>query len=205
MRYNLGRHLAMAAALCWLAWTPSTELFAQRRAKRPVPRCHGKKIEPCVCWQEVPKSIVYLPSDKRCGKSTYPGDTDNYNASIALRGEFRNTFSVVVRNGRDEDRSPYEASLCTLAQFNSGLSQCSRWKPWSVTYRKGAQLSCLGASGYSKVFKGIQRMTLKVSDFPDEHGNKDVRSMCLQKPNMPLNGPAQTPQPSPTPTATPAE
>lgn len=201
MNRNCAKGLMLA--LCFLTLTPSGELFAQRslRAKRPVPRCHGKKTEPCVCWQQVPKTIVYLPSDERCGRSTYPGDAENFNASISLRGAFRNTFSVVVRNGRDQDRSPYERALCTRSQYDSGLSRCSRWKPWSVFYRKGAQVSCLGASGYSKVFKGIQRMTLKVSDIPDKHGKKDVRAMCLQRPNLPLNAPT----PSPTPTPVPAE
>lgn len=200
MSWNCRRYFALTAVLCCTVWTPFTEVSAERlgRAKRLVPRCHGKKLAPCVCWQEVPKSIVYLPSDKRCGKSTYPGDTDNYNASIFLRGEYRNTFSVVVRNGHGEDRSPYEAALCTFEEFDSGLSECSRWKPWSVTFRKGGQLSCLGASGFSKVFKGIQRMTLKMTSGP-----MDVRAMCLKRANLPLNGPGATPTPTPTPDASP--
>ena len=158
-----------------------------RKSTWPVPRCHGKYFEPCVCWQDVPTTISYSPSDKRCGKSTYPKDTENYNASISLGGEFRNTYSVVVRNQLNQDRSPYEPALCTRAQFDLGLSKCSRWKPQKVFYRNGVQVSCLGASGYSRVFRAIQRMTLKISDIPDEHGNKDIRRVCLQRPYLPLN------------------
>jgi hypothetical protein len=169
--------------------TPSNDSDNSGTGKpRPSERlCNGGIFKPCTCWTDVPKTVKYNPSDARCGRSTYPGDGENYNASISLGGEFRNAFSVVVRTFENADRSPYESTLCSVEQFRAGLNRCSRWKAQREYRGAATRLVCLGASGYSRVFKNVRRMTVKVSDRKGTNGLKDIRRYCLRNPSMRLN------------------
>lgn len=151
------------------------------------PLCNGSRFEPCVCSHAVPSSIKYRVSDPICPKSSYPGDRRRRVASVRVSKAFRNSFSIVVRNGENSDRSPYESSLCSRSEFNNGVNKCSRWKTQKIIKKGKERIFCLGASGKSKVFRTIQRITIKVSDIPDASGQKDIRRMCLESPKKDLN------------------
>ena len=172
---------------------------AKTSAAKKVRMCNGGRFAPCVCWQDVPRSIQYRPTDERCFLSSYPGDQQNYVASIQLTGEFKNIFSVVVRDVENADRSPYEPKLCTREEFEAGERECSRWKVQLIKETAKSSLHCLGASGFSKVFKRIRRMTIKVTDTVDETGQKDIRRFCLKGPAKTLN--VTGAEASPTPAA----
>ena len=149
--------------------------------------CDGGRFLPCVCWDNVPTTVKYNPSDARCGKSTFKGDTANSKASITLSGNLANSYSVVVRDRENADRSPYESRLCSKKQYAAGLNRCSRWKVQKAVKSSGKTLHCLGASGHSKVFSGISRITVKVSNAVRSDGTKDIRRYCLKDPTLPLN------------------
>ena len=157
-------------------------------AKKKVRYCHGGVFQPCVCWQDVTKNVSYRPSEERCGKSTYPGDKKNYNAAVLLRGNMKSSFSTVVRDYLNNDRSPYEPALCSYEEYEAGLTKCSRWKG-QYKFADGKEtVLCLGASGYSTVFKTITRITIKISNYVDPiTGEKPLARLCLRKPWQPLN------------------
>ena len=197
------RHASVfAVALCLLLGTNSLAETRHQALRAQTHWCQKRPgVEPCVCAPDVPAIASYFPSDPRCPKSTYPGDTGKNVASVVLRKGLRKAFSTVLRTYKDEDRSPYEPALCTMSEFQSGQTKCSRWKGWR-TLRVGSEtVICFGASGYSKVFRQIGRISIKVSDFPGPDGKKDVRRYCLVKASEPLNPPVS---PTPTPTPTPA-
>lgn len=163
-----------------------TPVLRKFQAASTVHYCQGGIFEPCVCWRDVTKDVGYRPSEPRCGKSTYPGDTA-YNSAVILRGRMKSSFSTVVRTYMNADRSPYEPALCTYQEFKDGLSKCSRWKEQRKFMSKGEMVVCLGASGYSKIFKEITRITIKISDIPDASGQKPLVRLCLRRPWLPLN------------------
>ncbi len=170
------------AQVVWAAPSP-------RRVKptKKVSYCFGGVFKPCVCWKSVPVDVKYKPSDPLCPRSRYPGDTKKHVASIILSGSYYYSFSSVVRTNLNADRSPYEAALCSQAEYELGLNKCSRWKVWKEYRGKKSKRLCLGASGYSKVFSRIQRITIKMSDRAGPDGQKDIRRLCLKSPRLSLN------------------
>lgn len=159
----------------------------KRKRKKRVDYCQGQRFKPCICWEDVPRAVRYKPSDDRCPLSTYPGDGQNHVASIVLSGDYFNAFSAVVRDGENSDRSPCESSICTEAECELGLTKCSRWKIQTGFREPGIRGLCLGASGFSEVFEGIRRITVKLRDLRGTADEPYIRRLCLRAPDNVLN------------------
>ena len=165
-------------------WT-AAEILNERKPvsikKRPR-YCYGGVFKPCVCARDVPTITQYRPSVQECGG----------NAAIILSGKYTSLFSVVVRDRENKDRwPPNGANSCTLYETNVlALNKCSVFKVQNiieVEHEKGdAEIHCLGASGYSTLFRNVTRITAKISDIPGS--NKDpLARWCLAGPTKPLN------------------
>ena len=165
-------------------WTID-EILSERRLKAPKPPieyCNGNRFKACVCFQDVSRDMRYRPSVKECGG----------NAAIILYGKYANIFSVVVRDSENRDRWP-ESNFggCTPYERDTlALNKCSAFKVQErFPVEKGrikASVNCLGASGYSTLFKKVRRVTAKLSDSPDSNEDPLIR-WCLKKPTLPLN------------------
>ena len=145
--------------------------------------CQGGRFAPCVCWQDVSKSVSYRP--------TYPGC--NGNAAILTRGKYKDIFSVVVRDKENKDRWPaagFGDCSAALASSASPPNRCSAFKVQKIYYEEtsaGTQrVNCLGAKGTSALFKKVTRMTGKISDAPGTT-NDPLARWCLRSPARPLN------------------
>lgn len=183
-------HNGIASAMPENNETATVKTSAAKKKKRKTKRvdyCQGGRFKPCVCWEDVPRKVRYKPSDDRCPLSTYPGDQKNHVASIVLSGDYYNAFSAVVRDGENADRSPCEPSLCSLAECELGLSKCSRWKVQSGFRANDQRGLCLGASGFSEVFEGIRRITVKLKNIPGTADEPYIRRLCLRAPDKVLN------------------
>ena len=144
--------------------------------------CQGGRFQPCVCASDVTKVVQYRPSVKEC----------NGNAAIILSGRYANSFSVVVRDTENRDRWPATgANGCTPAQVNKGEGRCSVFKvqgkrhAFLASTGGTATVNCLGASGYSPLFRNVVRMTIKVNAVAG--GGAPVDRLCLAGPTNPLN------------------
>ena len=148
--------------------------------------CDGALFKPCVCSADVNRSVQYRPSIAQCGR----------NAGIVLSGKYLHVFSVVVRDKANQDRYPTVPDAngrilkCTLEQAKRGLPQCSVFKVQKiikVSNENGdAEVHCLGASGYSRLFRYVSRITVKLADVPGSHGDP-LERLCLSGPTKPLN------------------
>ena len=143
--------------------------------------CHGGRFKPCVCSAFVPKTVQYRPAIKECSGK----------AGIVLSGKYRHIFSVVVRDGENADRFPTTGiNGCSPIEVSAGLNKCSAFKTQKVLStsdsRGGATLYCLGASGYSVLFKRVVRITVKLADNPSSN-NDPIERWCLAGPNKELN------------------
>ena len=165
-------------------WTIA-EVLSER--KEPVdiasPRmCDGERYKPCVCAPDVSALVQYRPSVKQCGG----------NAAVVLSGRYTTAFSVVVRDRVNRDRFPSWPGFngCSKSQFEAGLSRCSAFKVQkviAVSSTKGnAEVHCLGASGYSKLFRAVSRMTIKLKDVPGSSSDP-LERLCLSSPKKALN------------------
>lgn len=165
-------------------WTIA-EVLSER--KEPVdiasPRmCNGERYKPCVCAPDVSALVQYRPSVKQCGG----------NAAVVLSGRYIHAFSVVVRDRVNRDRFPSWPGFngCSQSQFEAGLSKCSAFKVQkvlAVSSKNGnAEVHCLGASGYSKLFRAVTRMTIKLKDVPGSSSDP-LERLCLSSPKKPLN------------------
>lgn len=125
--------------------------------------CQGGRFQPCVCWQQVPKTVQYRPAHKQC----------NGNAAVILKGKYARAFSVVVRDKDNRDRWP---------DPNCESNKCSVFK---VQKRVG-NVHCLGAPGRSPLFKNVVRITIKLKDVPGSNTDP-LERMCLQSPTKKLN------------------
>lgn len=154
----------------FLAFLLPTIAFAQEC-------CQVGRFKPCVCWEDVPKEVSYLPKDKRCGG----------NASIVLRGSLYNSFSAVVRDKENRDRWPvsgFNGCSFELANSDAPPNRCSAFKAQKIikkTYTR-EKIHCLGNPGTHKNFKNVVRITVKVSDI-----TKEIRRYCLRSPTRKLN------------------
>lgn len=144
--------------------------------------CHGGRFQPCVCYQYVSRAMKYRPAVEECG-----GD-----AGILFGKKYTGIYSAVVRDGENRDRWPETGfGGCTPYERDTlGLNKCSAFKVQDIIKVKDGKepyaLHCLGASGYSTLFKKVTRITVKLSDRPDSNDDPLVR-WCLKKPNQPLN------------------
>lgn len=177
-----------ASAQTQKVWTIKEILDAR---KEPVtitnPRmCNGTLFKPCICAADVSALVQYRPSIAQCGR----------NAGIVLSGKYTRVFSVVVRDRANRDRYPTVPDAngrilnCTLEQAKQGLPQCSVFKVQKIlkaSHPNGdAEVHCLGASGYSRLFKNVTRITAKLADVPGSH-NDPLERLCLSGPTKPLN------------------
>lgn len=192
-----------ASILCAIALTTTCfPAFAQSRASKRVwtiseimterkepsikgnPRyCQGSRgFKKCVCAKDVPTVVQYRPAVKECSRK----------AAVILSGKYKDVFSVVVRDKENKDRWP-PTGLNGCSAFERdviALNKCSAFKVQKiipVENKDGdAEVHCLGASGYSKLFKRVVRMTAKLADIPNSTQDPLVR-WCLAGPKTPLN------------------
>jgi len=111
---------------------------------------------------------------------------------MILSGKYKNVFSIVVRDRENKDRWPPQGiNGCSAYERDTlGLNKCSAFKAQKVIdvvdSRGDASVHCLGASGYSVLFKRVTRMTAKLSDVPNSNADPLAR-WCLAKPTGALN------------------
>ena len=165
-------------------WTVAETL--NERAFTPIikkPRyVQGGVFKPCVRSTDVPSIAQYRPAMAECGNK----------AAIVLSGKYKDVFSIVVRDRENKDRWPAQGiNGCSAYQRDIlALNKCSAFKTQKVIDveddRGDATVHCLGASGYSTLFKRVTRMTAKLADVPNSHADPLVR-WCLKGPTVPLN------------------
>lgn len=165
-------------------WTLE-EIFSEKATKAPkgkVKYCKGGRFEPCVCTPYVSRLARYRPAIAECdGK-----------AGIVLSGKYTNVYSVVVRDTDNRDRWPESGFQgCTDYETNVlALNKCSAFKTQDrfkvVNGKRQSSVFCLGASGYSTLFRKVARITVKLADDPTSNNDPLVR-WCLKKPGLPLN------------------
>jgi hypothetical protein len=167
-------------------WT-TEEILAERKLdvsdKRRPRMCRGGAFKPCVCPRDVTKAVQYRPAVQACG-----GDA----AVILSRKKYLSAYSAVVRDWENKDRWPPEGiNGCSFAERETlGLNKCSAFKVQSVVpvehQTDDAEIHCLGASGYSPLFKRVSRITIKLRDIPNSTADP-LERLCLVAPNKPLN------------------
>lgn len=164
-------------------WTVDEILNEKRKPdpKSPIDYCQKGRFSPCVCPKDVARDMRYRPAVQEC----------NGNAAIVLTGKYLSVFSVVVRDSENRDRWPASGFHgCSVSEANAGLAKCSAFKTQDRFYAgkksKKAQFNCLGASGYSKLFKKVVRVTAKLADIPNSSDDPLAR-WCLNGPAKPLN------------------
>lgn len=174
-------------------WTIN-QILAERSkevTKNKTPTCTNpgsstnSDIEKCVCPADVTTLVQYRPSIQQCGK----------NAGIIVSGRYQNMFSAVVRDKEDRDRWPAKGvNGCSKSQVDAGLGKCSVFKVQkiiSVDNKDGdAEVHCLGASGYSALFRNVVRITIKPplgSSSNSVHTEGRIERLCLYGPKLPLN------------------
>lgn len=166
-------------------WTLD-ETIAEKSPKVPKGKtkyCHGGRFQPCVCYQYVSRAMKYRPAVEEC----------DGNAGILFAKKYTGIYSAVVRDTENRDRWPESGfGGCTPYERDVlALNKCSAFKVQDIIKVKTEKnqpyaLHCLGASGYSTLFKKVTRITVKLSDSPDSNNDPLVR-WCLKKPNQPLN------------------
>ncbi len=162
------------------------QIIAERDLSTPDkkrPRyCQGGVFKPCVCAKDVTKSVQYRPAVREC----------RGRAAVILSGKYTSAFSAVVRDKENKDRWPPEgANNCTAHERDVlALNKCSVFKVQEIIGvdddSGDAEVHCLGASGYSKLFRRVSRITIKISDIPNSNEDPLAR-LCLVGPAQPLN------------------
>lgn len=165
-------------------WTVS-EILSERQPVNDVTNpsyCKGERYKPCVCAPDVSKLVQYRPAIAQCGNK----------AGAVFSGRYLNIFSVVVRDRLNRDRVPERAGFngCSVAEYKAGLAKCSAFKvqkKFRVKNANGnAEVHCFGASGYSKLFQSVTRLTVKLKDVADGHSDP-LERLCLAGPKKALN------------------
>jgi hypothetical protein len=178
------RAVAQSTPVTRKVWTIAEVLDARQFrtiAKRPK-YCQGGLFKPCVCPKDVPSIVQYRPAIAECGGK----------AGIVLSGKYKDVFSVVVRDRENKDRWPTTGiNGCTAYERDVlALNKCSAFKMQKMIEvedsRGDASVHCLGASGYSTLFKRVVRMTAKLADIPNSTADPLAR-WCLKGPVEPLN------------------
>lgn len=165
-------------------WSVSEILATRNQSKKTrSPRyCQGRRFKPCVCAADVPGVVQYRPAVSECQNK----------AAIILSGRYKDIFSVVVRDNENRDRWPPQGiNRCTPFERDVlALHKCSAFKTHKVlqySHAEGdATVHCLGARGYSRLFRKVVRMTAKLADIPNS-SNDPLARWCLNKPGLPLN------------------
>jgi|GEM_PF-2690799 len=133
----------------------------------PQAECNEFLFKPCICANQVPKTIAYRKNFPAC---------DNRAAAI-LRGDFRGIFSIVLRDMLNNDRvAPQGFNNCTQSEIDAGLGKCSAFKVQKIIKYKNRTAYCFGLPG-SRLSRAT-RMTLKLADDPTSNNDPMVR-ICL--------------------------
>lgn len=166
-------------------WT-ADEILAERVLKKPDAKrlkfCQGGAFKPCVCASKVTKLVQYRPSVKECKN----------NAALIVSKRYLNAYSLVVRDRENKDRWPPQGiNGCTAFERDQlGLNKCSAFKVQKVIGVEhpvaDAEIHCLGASGYSGLFRRVSRITIKLKDVPNSNLDP-LERLCLVGPTKPLN------------------
>jgi len=147
-----------------------------------VPTCGGEGgFKRCLCPQNVYSSVRYRPAVAEC----------NGNAAAIFFDNYREIFSVVVRDSQNRDRWPasgFNGCSASLADSDSPPNYCSAFKVQDK-FEIGAGIAtvhCFGASGYSELFTDVTRLTIKLADDPNS-SDDPLDRLCLYAPDLPLN------------------
>ena len=141
----------------------------------------GRTARHAVCKEQVPKNVLYRPRFSGCGGK----------AAVLLRGDFIDSFSVVVRDSQNRDRFPPAGSGyggCSFALANSASppARCSAFKASreyvALVGGKSTRVICFPESGNSSLFKDVRRITIKV-----QNSAASLRRYCLGKSYESLN------------------
>jgi hypothetical protein len=166
----------------WTVEQILSELKPMQKLGRKPKYCQGAFFAPCVCPNDVNRSIQYRPAVTEC----------DGNAAVILSGRYLNSFSAVVRDGENRDRWPREGmNGCSAFERDVlALNKCSAFKAQKVlnvaSGSRKAKVHCLGASGYSSLFRGVTRITVKLADSPNS-SNDPLARLCLRHPTRALN------------------
>jgi hypothetical protein len=162
------------------------EILSERKLnvkdKRKPRFCRGGAFKPCVCPKDVTKLVQYRPAVKEC----------NGRAAIILSGKYLTAYSAVVRDYENKDRWPPQGiNGCSAFERDTlGLNKCSAFKVQEVLPIENevadAEIHCLGASGYSTLFRKVSRITIKLADIPGSNSDPLVR-LCLAGSTEALN------------------
>ncbi len=141
----------------------------------------GRTVRRAVCAANVPKDVLYRPKFSGCGGK----------AAVLLRGDFTDSFSVVVRDSQNRDRFPpagsgYGGCSFALANSVSPPARCSAFKASSEYIAeingKRTRVICFPETGVSSRFSDVRRITIKV-----RNSAASLKRYCLNKSYLPLN------------------
>jgi hypothetical protein len=133
----------------------------------PPARCNESVFKPCICHRRVPEDIIYRTNHPLC----------NNRAAAILKGDFRESFSIVLRDKLNRDRvAPIGFNNCTQAEIDAGLSKCSIFKAQKVIRTLTRTIHCFGLPGV--LMSKATRMTIKLADRPNSSDDPLVR-VCL--------------------------
>lgn len=155
----------------------------------PAATCNESVFKPCICAGQVPDEIIYRKNYGAC----------NNRAAAILKGDFKDSFSIVLRDKLNRDRvAPPGYNNCSQWEIDLGLAKCSVFKAQKVIRTNSKTVHCFGLPG--ALLSKATRMTIKLADRPDSSDDPLVR-VCLN-PNGTKNlnySPAPTPTPTPNP------
>lgn len=127
---------------CKTTWQGTAAPTVEERAAEDgsfTEKVNGERCNP-----NVPNETGYRPSLFEC----------NGNAAVLFQSYLRNNYSVVVRrNGAFNDRDPNNPTC--------GTNRCSPYKTQKRMELSEYQVNCLGASGFSDYYTGVNRISVK--------------------------------------------
>ena len=133
----------------------------------PRATCNESVFKPCICDEKVPVDIKYRTNHPLC----------NNRAAAILKGDFKDSFSIVLRDKLNRDRvAPIGFNNCTQAEIDAGLSKCSIFKAQKVIKTLSRTIHCFGLPG--ALMSKATRMTIKLADRPNSSDDPLVR-VCL--------------------------
>lgn len=153
----------------------------------PNATCNESVFKPCICANRVPEEIIYRKNYAPC----------NNRAAAILKGDFKESFSIVLRDKLNRDRvAPIGFNNCSQFEIDQGLAKCSVFKAQKVIRTNSKTVHCFGLPG--TLLSKATRMTIKLADRPNSSDDPLVR-VCLN-PNGTKNlnySPTPTPTPNP--------
>jgi hypothetical protein len=162
-----------------LIGTLSSLVEAQSIPNLPEKCSCGQTARFAVCADQVPDDVVYRPSFSGCSGK----------AAVILKGQFTNSFSVVLRDSQNRDRFPvsgYGGCSFSLANSVSPPKRCSAFKAsreyFSQINGESVRVVCFPERGNSSLYKDVRRVTIKV-----KNSAASLRRYCIGKAVNSLN------------------